>query len=249
MKLKSFGCSFIFGTDLSDQTPSDQTTPAASQLTWPAHLAKYLNLEYRCNAQGGAGNLLILSRILIGITLSNHADLFVIGWTWSDRFDYTGSVLSEYSPIGVSTPMDPDPDLVPELYCREFPWQTILPSDADSVSQLYYQKLHSEFRDKFTSLCYIKLAIDTLNQAGIPFIMTYVDELLFNRTYHTDPAVVKLQNYIKPYMTTFEGQTFLNWSRSKGYPETQNWHPLEEAHQAAADYIINIFDKQNTIDR
>jgi hypothetical protein len=78
--------------------------------------------------------------------------------------------------------------------------------------------------------------------------MTYMDELLFDQTWHTTPAVLDLQEYVKPYMTQFEGQTFLNWSRSKGYPESARWHPLEAAHSAAADVIIQAFDKQKTND-
>ena len=91
--------------------------------------------------------------------------------------------------------------------------------------------------------------MDTLNQKNIPFIMTYMDELLFDQKWHTTPAVLNLQEYIKTYMTEFENKTFLDWSRKYNYPETARWHPLEEAHRAASDYIIKVFDTQNTIDR
>jgi hypothetical protein len=93
------------------------------------------------------------------------------------------------------------------------------------------------------------LAIDTLGQKNIPFIMTYMDRLLFDQRWHTGPAVVDLQNYIQSYMTDFAGQTFLEWSRSNGYKETVAWHPLEDAHQAAGDLIIKVFDKQNKCNR
>jgi hypothetical protein len=90
-----------------------------------------------------------------------------------------------------------------------------------------------------------KEIIDTLKQKGYPFIMTYMDDLTFDTRWHTTPAVVELQEYVRPYMTQFEGKSFLEWSRSNGYPETAKWHPLEQAHCAAADYIIKVFDKQN----
>ena len=41
-------------------------------------------------------------------------------------------------------------------------------------------------------------------------------------------------------MTTFEGLNFLDWSKTHGYPVTENWHPLEAAHQAAAEYILEL---------
>ena len=65
------------------------------------------------------------------------------------------------------------------------------------------------------------------------------DELLFDQRWHATPAVKDLQQYIKPCMTKFNGLTFLEWSRKNGYPETAQWHPLEMAHRAAADLMIN----------
>ena len=232
MNLKSFGCSFIFGSELSDnQSAVDRGEKRAqvSQLTWPAHLARYLEHTYKCYARPGSGNLQILERMLNQAASSNSSDLFVIGWTWIDRFDYYDL---NYNPKEKITP-----------------WSTIMPIDETDLSKTYYKELHSEYQDKFTCLTYIKLAIDTLNQKNIPFIMTYMDELLFEQKWHTTPAVTELQQYVKPYMTKFNDKTFLNWSRANNYPETAEWHPLEEAHQAAADYIIKVFDKQNTIDR
>jgi hypothetical protein len=218
MKLKSFGCSFIFGSELSDEagdTPGEGYKHF-SRLTWPAHLAQYLNATHECFAKPGAGNLQILEQILTQST-TKDVDLFVIGWTRIDRFDYYNSEFA-------GSPW------------KE--WSTIMPVDTNAVAKIYYRDLHSEYRDKFTCLSYIKLAIDTLNQKDIPFIMTHMDNLLFDQQCHTTPAVLDLQEYIKPYMTTFKGQSFLEWSCAHGYPVSEKWHPLEEAHQAAANYLI-----------
>jgi len=221
MMLKSFGCSFIFGSDLADDG-RDLPYATYSQLTWPAHLARHLGQNYDCFARPGSGNLQILEKILNQVPSSSSADLFVIGWTWIDRFDYYDS---GYNPKTKRTP-----------------WSTIMPIDTTDLAKVYYRDLHSEYRDKFTCLSYIKLAIDTLNQKNIPFIMTYMDELLFDQQWHVTPAVTALQDFIKPYMTTFEGQTFLNWSRAHGYPESVTWHPLEPAHQAGFELIKSQFD-------
>jgi hypothetical protein len=95
----------------------------------------------------------------------------------------------------------------------------------------------------------VKVVIDTLKQKGIPFIMTHMDDLMFDQQWHSNGATRDLQAYIKPYIKTFEGKTFLDWSRENGYPESALWHPLDEAHRAAGDYMIKVFDKQNIIDR
>jgi len=215
MQLKSFGCSFIYGTELVD--PSNNT--------WPAHLAGRLNYNYKCYAKPGAGNLQILEQILNQASNKDDYDLFVIGWTWIDRFDYYNA------------------DQTGEFWKD---WSTIMPVDTDTLAKTYYRDLHSEYRDKFTCLSYIKLAIDTLNQKRIPFIMTYMDSLLFDQQWHTTPAVLDLQQYVKPHMTTFNGKSFLEWSRTNNYPISNAWHPLEEAHLAAADYIVKRFNEKIT---
>jgi len=198
MKLKSFGCSFIYGTDL-----------ASSELAWPGLLAKNINYEYQCHARAGSGNLQILEKILNQTT--DDSALYVIGWTWIDRFDYA----------------DPANDQ----------WKTIMPVDTDNLASTYYRELHSQYRDKLTTLIYIKSAIDALKQKKCSFIMTYMDELIFETEWHTTPAVINIQNYIRPYMTKFENKTFLDFSKQKGFPISETLHPLEDAHQAAFKLI------------
>ena len=224
MKLKSFGCSFIYGTDLADDgqgyfisNPDGTFTPMASQLTWPALLAQQLAYDYECYARAGSGNLQIADQVLNQI---NNTAFYVISWTWIDRFDYTDSETNK--------------------------WQTIMPVDNNSTAQVYYRDIHSQFRDKLTTLMNIKLVIDTLKQQSCPFIMTYMDELMFETEWHTNQAITDLQNYVRPHMTTFNGKTFLEWSRENNYPESAHWHPLETAHSAARDYMIKVFDKKNT---
>jgi len=222
MNLKSFGCSFIHGTELSDQTVVG-TRDMPSQLTWPAHLARHLGRRYRGFSHGGSGNLQILSRVLDQAANSGSSDLFVVGWTWIERFDYYVDNHGDWT-------VDP--------------WNTILPADQTPVARVYYRDLHSEFRDKFASLTSIKLAIDTLQQRNIPFVMTSLDELLFDQRWHVSPAILDLQSYIRPFITDFDGKSFLEWTKSNGYPIGPGGHPLEAAHLAAGDYMIKRFNEE-----
>jgi hypothetical protein len=216
MLVKSFGCSFIYGSDLPDQISAKP-----SQLTWPAVFSQRQGHHYRCFAQGGIGNLAIADMALSELT-KDYLSMFVIGWTWSDRFDYVNKNTTS-------------PNIV---------WKTVRPVDTDNVATTYYRYLHSEVQDKLSSLIMMRVVIDSLLEKQFPFVMTYMDELLFDREYNTTPSICALQDYVEPYMTRFEGQTFLNWSRSKGYAESAGWHPLEAAHSAAADIIIQAVDKQ-----
>jgi hypothetical protein len=228
MKLKSFGCSFIFGSELSDAGRNVQVFAGGSRLTWPAHVAQHLGHEYFTYSRPGAGNLQIAERVLTHLATNEHA-LFVIGWTYIDRFDYVNTA---------------DPAKWPGM-----PWSTLMPSNPDDVASNYYQNLHSEIRDKLATLMSIRVVIDSLKQKNCPFIMTYIDELMFDKQWHTSPAIIDLQNYIRPHMTTFEGMNFQQWSKKNGHPISDVGHPLESAHRAAGELMIKVFDTQNTIDR
>jgi hypothetical protein len=225
MKLKSFGCSFIYGSDLADDAKGSLTSES-SQLTWPSLLAQNLNYTYECYAYPGSGNLRTLEKLLNQASINDSA-VFVVGWTWIDRFDYTT----------ISTELGGPSNVVGNEV-----WKTVMPVDTDSRASNYYRNLHSQYRDKLTNLIYIKTAIDVLLQKNIAFVMTYIDELLFETEWNCTPAILDLQRYIRPYMTTFEDQTFLEWSKLKGFPISETLHPLEDAHQSAAELIQTNFD-------
>jgi hypothetical protein len=220
MILKSFGCSFIFGTDLADDG-RNKNYATGSYLTWPALLSQELGYHYQTYARPGSGNLRILEKILTESPVDKSA-VFVIGWTWIDRFDYTVIPTSK----------------IPLWDCAgSEQWKTIMPIDNDSVARAYYRDLHSQYRDKLVSLTYIKTAIDVLKQNNISFIMTYMDDLIFETEWHTSPAMVNLQNYIRPYMTQFDGKNFLDFSRERKFLISETQHPLEDAHRAAFELI------------
>jgi len=216
MKLKSFGCSFVFGNELADDG-RDGPWATASQLTWPALLAQSLHRDYECHARAGSGNLQIMEQVLEQASCSTSQDFFVVAWTWIDRFDYYDAQDTH----------------------RRRPWHTIMPVDETDLAQTYYRHLHSEYRDKLTNLVYVNTAIDALKQRSIPFLMTYMDALLFDQQWHTTPATIGLQQNIQGSMTTFDGKNFLDWSRMNNYPVSTLWHPLEQAHAAAAEYMLN----------
>lgn len=211
MMLKSFGCSFIFGSDLADDGRTGGYA-TYSLYTWPAHVARAMKMKYVSYARPGSGNLRILERVL-SQAASNEKDLFVIGWTYIDRFDYTGT---------------------------DDKWKVILPIETTPEADFYYRNFHSQFRDKLSTLICIKTAIDVLTQKGQPFIMTYMDHLIFEKDFHATPAITDLQDQIRPYLTTFEGKNFLEWSRDNNFPISATSHPLEQAHRSAAAIMLPV---------
>ena len=133
-----------------------------------------------------------------------------------------------------------DQELRAIAHSNDNQWVTILPVNTDSIATTYYKNMHSEYRDKLTTLMNIRLVIDTLQQKGYPFIMTFMDNLAFDTRWHTNTAILELQDYVRPHMTCFDGMNFLDWSKEQGYPIGTAAHPLEQAHAAAAEYMLQL---------
>jgi hypothetical protein len=216
MKLKSFGCSFIFGTDLYDDG-RDGLRATASQHTWPALLAQHLGYEYQCHARPGAGNLQIWENINNEIATGERC-LYVIGWTWIDRFDY----------------VDADEK-----------WQTIRPGDDTPTARQYFRLFNSQIKDMMTSIYAVHTAIVFLQQRNIPFLMSYMDYSMMEAVdpgWHDPKYVSLIQTEIRDYLLDFDGKNFLDWSRDNKFPISDQWHPLEQAHAAAAEYMAPAID-------
>ena len=223
MKLKSFGCSFIWGSELPDLSKSTDSLIKGSmysELTWPARLSRALNIGYGCYARPGCGNFFIANQCLDQLALNEPA-LYVINWTWIDRFDYINQDNSSNR------------------------WKTLRPNTScdgqEQLADYYYRNLHSQYRDKLATLMHIKLCIDSLQQTGHEFIMTYVDDLMLETEWHTSPAVSTLQEYIRPHLRQFNGLNMLEYSREHGHAFGPQAHPLESAHEDLFQYALANF--------
>jgi hypothetical protein len=198
-----------FGCSFLDGTDLD-----SEKNSWPKLIANQLNLPYMCYAKGGAGNLYILDTIL------RHASkyttkLCLINWTWIDRFDFFSSSVEK--------------------------WETLRPSLDHPLGGFYYRNFNGQYTDMLTNLLYVKTAIDFLQSEKIKFVMTFMDTTLFNdvlSSWHDPRAVSRLQRTIKPYMSSFDGLTFLEWSKKHQFPISSTLHPLDAAHSAAANYWL-----------
>lgn len=212
--LKSFGCSFVLGTELSDW--SDRSPNSPSNLTYPALIAKQLDKEYSCRARGAQGNQHILWQILTTVESRKHysQSLYIINWTYADRFDYGLTITDD-----------------------DNSWKCFLPTDQSAEAVFYYKKLHSDIFDKWRSLQCIYCAIQTLTNQDIPFLMTCMDPSILDESWVT-PNVKLIQNSVRPFLHDFEGTDFLTWSRQHGYSISALNHPLEDAHAAAAEYLM-----------
>jgi hypothetical protein len=211
-KLKSFGCSFFYGSELHDVGLWNDQHP--SNNTWPALIAKKLNLEHQCHALPGQGNFKIYCDILAN-SYCNDNSIYVINWTWIDRFDYVDA--QEH-------------------------WQTLRPAQENEIQDFYYRNLHSQLQDVIANATWIVSAAEHLKSLNCNFVMTYMDHNLLapiDPNWHDPKYLEILQQKLRKILGNFEGMNFLDWSKKKSYPISQGWHPLESAHQAAADYWLH----------
>lgn len=139
---------------------------------------------------------------------STPDSLTIINWTWIDRFDY---VLDEE-------------------------WCTVRPESDGKIADFYLRHLQSDLLNKYESLKTIYATHQYLKNNNIKFISTYMDRLFLDQEWHYPKYVRNLQESLKNDFHTFDGQTFLEWSRANKFKESKTWHPLEEAHIAAANY-------------
>lgn len=213
--MKNFGCSFAFGSDLHD---AGHFRGQHSLYVWPSLLAQHHGMTYQCHAFPGIGNLRIAEKVLMEARQDQSPNLYVINWTFMDRFDFDREGAFSGN------------------------WRTIRPTDTSATSDFYYKNLQSQHRDKLSNLIIMQSTLSMLMAHQHRVIMTCIDDLLFDQQYYATGAIDALQTQLRPHVTWFENQNFLAWSRQKNYEISKVWqrgggHPLEQAHQAAFELI------------
>jgi len=218
-KVIAFGDSFTRGDELTD-CPDEPSLFSTS--TWPALLAKKLNIDYDCIAIGGKGNHWI--SWMVAKDLHKLKDvLCIINWTWFERFDYITN------------------DTVNTDWVQ---WRTTHPRHEDKLNHYFYKHIDSEYWNLHRNLQQLHSTIALLKQNKINFLMTCLDPLLHTKIqgdslYDKDwqDVTTNLQEHILYEIINFYGYTFLDWSKHKNFPLGANGHPLEKAHVEAAKYI------------
>lgn len=216
-KIVSFGDSFIYGVELTNNYDGSQA--------WPAIAARSLGLDYKTCAEPGCGNESITRQILSYFANHSHDDtLAVINWTWAHRWDfYFGQGKEQWATLG--------PMSVPHRYFA-------LLDRSQSQRVVDFAKDYgcaSLLWNKVRSLQTIMVAQQYLRHQGIPCVQTFMDPDMMDTVIHAPDYVQEMQLLIEPNLSTWEGHNFLDWSRMRGYTVSNpGLHPLEDAHQAAA---------------
>ena len=226
----AIGDSFTRGDELADCPEQLPYQTSFSRSTWPALIAKSLNIDYDAEAIGGKGNQWISF-----ITSGNikQDTLLIVNWTWFERFDYIATVND-----GIT------------LYHDS--WQTTHPRHENKLDHYFYKNIDNDIWNLHRNLQQMHSTIQLLKQNNIKFIMTCLDpgyatrlpnirpdsfiQLAANTSWM--PTIDRLREQVVPHILDFDGMTFLEWSHSHNFKCGPDGHPLEEAHTAAAEYML-----------
>ena len=227
-RIVAVGDSFTRGDELVDcpEQKLQPFQPSFSQHTWPALIAKSLNIEYSAEAVGGRGNQWISTRL----SYIKQDTVLIINWTWFERFDYIGT--------------------------HNDRWETTHPGHESKLDHYFYKNIDNDIWNLHRNLQQMHSTIQLLKQNNIKFIMTCLDpgyksklsdlrpaillpasSLYYKPYYNLVAAINQLHEQVIPNILDFDGMTFLEWSHFHNFKCGPSGHPLEDAHAAAADYI------------
>lgn len=213
MKLLAGGCSLIYGSELHDEQPSNQN--GHSQSTFPALLAKHLNLDYVCCARPGYGSDAIVRNILTNI--DSDVSLVIVNWSYADRF---------------------------EFYFKDIGWQNLKYQPGESTANKVPENLrdfrrmfYSELTDEYSLYQYVKdivLAQEFLKNNNIPYIFSSAADniISLDRLAKLGPSQHKFYSLIDFEQWFFwpEHHAFVPWTEANHLPQGPDKHPLEQAH-------------------
>jgi hypothetical protein len=220
MKLLASGCSFIYGSELSDERPG---TGGHSYSTYPALLARHLNLEYVCAARPGYGNDSIVRSVIEN--LDTNVELVVVNWSYLDRYEYYHPAV-RWQNLGAVTSKN--------NRCYD---------DLGELSKLFFTNLTPEY-SWYKYLADIVFLQELLKNHKIPYIFTTAESNFYNKE-----EIVKLgTGHANLYnMIDFESWHswewgdnpvgFVAWAGGHYYPVGNNGHPLETAHHATFELL------------
>lgn len=235
MKLIAIGDSFVWGSELSDSPHGG--IGGHSNSTFPARLSQKNNLDYICAAYPGNSNQSISRTLMESCALHRNSNVVVLGvWTFLTRYEFRNN--HEWLSIN-SWDADGTRELSVEV--REF-------------AKSYFKFNDSKYWEVFNTLKDIVLATIYLKLNNIPYLFTCADNSVTHnftisnpdQTIQTLLQQIEWENWFWFPPGVGPGQTesprgFYQWARENKYPCGVHGHPLEYAHQDAANLIQGKF--------
>jgi len=261
------GDSFIFGSELKDQTSG-----LPSMSTYSALLAKNANLNYLCAAEAGNANNAISRQVITTCEQNKNKNLLVIVmWTFTHRYEFrfNYSIDRKSSPwysINLWDIVDNPASLRKEFKTfNEDVFNAHLNNSlmnnnvgiTDFAKTFYKHVGNNELYEFYTTLKEILFLQQYLHINKIPFLFVpadiYLQDCDYYKRHNTDKDIMSIYNQIDWDMwytfpagklpnETIGPRGFYQWAIENKYP-VGTTHPLEAAHQAAAELIQEKFNE------
>lgn len=248
-KIASFGDSFIFGWEIPNNFSGDRN--------WPQFAADHIGVEHVCCSSPGVGNDIIATQVYNYYNnTKNHSDLAVINWTWTLRWDYyiyfkDWLTWTTFGPNKHSNPFRDGLSLNSKIKNerdKEGRWIPSALKKLDPAIVTNSKKMYDDLivdnqeYNKFRALQTISSCNNFMNRYNIKSVQTYMDHEIFEKEWHCPEYIKSLQSLIVDDMRLFDGMNFLEWSRHNNFKITEpDWHPLEDAHRAAAEFWLPTY--------
>lgn len=259
MKIVGFGDSFILGSELLF---------ADGRRAWPARAAKTLGIEYETVAMAGVGNEAIAQQIFEYFCTNDHNNtLAVVNWTWHMRWDFWINKHRVWVGLGPTCVPEKLYALVDQPAAQEmirFYNQYIEPNEVmnkqRSLMAIYAAQRYLYCNNIKNIQTYMDTNIWDTSDDRLKHYLAYrdpewpviknADEIMTlpesiknecERAYlqsQSSPCIKMLQDLTRPHLENFDGYDFLTWSRLKGFAISDLLHPLQQAHDAAAEYWL-----------
>ncbi len=263
MILVAGGDSFVYGHELSDSYPYRDDY---SKKTFPALLAKNINLDYDCTAYAGYSNASIARRVMTRCSQINEKKIVFVLWTFPSRYEFRFSYSTEqkHSPwyafnswildkeinnLNIQTSNKEIADIIEHNIRAE-------KTGIQQFAKVFYEHVgNEEYWEIYSSLKEIVFLQNYLKCQKIPYMFSCADNILFyNYTLNTNDEFVSAlynqidfdQFYFFPsgtgYSETKNPRGFYQWALENKFP-VGSLHPLEAAHSAAAEIIKETFNE------
>jgi hypothetical protein len=258
MTIVAGGDSFVYGLELAD------CTSAPSKCTFTSLLA---GNEYDCVAWGGYGNDSI-ARTVIARCEQERPTGVIVSWSFVGRYEFrfaynTRQVKSPWYSINSWTIQENVENIKQEFVTEN---HGILKQEENHINRAKQTGVHefaktffkhvgsTEYWEVYSTLKEIVYLQNYLELKQIPFMFTCVDNnILYNNTIGTDHYIDSLYKQIDhskwfwfPIGTrpneTQNPRGFYQWAVENKY-RIGTTHPLEEAHQAAAELMKDKFNE------
>ena len=235
-RLIAGGDSFIYGSELSDCI-DQHGIEQVSQLTYPALIAKEVNMEYTCVARPGYSNAAVRRTVMNACEQYSDIALVIVSWSFTGRYEFR--INQEWRQLSSWTAVDDIKEIEKKF---QFDNPIVLQHHANELAKTKQSGLNDFAKWLYTNTDYIAEVYDTLSNVillqqyltlhDIPYIFTAADRKNVDVSVD-DESVQTLQKQLNEIWGWFDNKGFYTWAQDMRFPFATT-HPREQAHIEAA---------------